>query len=523
MTALLEAGVAGRGTQLDEIVLGSPRRELKSSSKHLLVGLCTPLAGTRQQRVGSRATEGDRAGLHRAVLRRLVRRRGVSATKLGRLRAYASGWVLWKLPARARWLICGVDALLVAVAVIGSLTVTVRASDLLVFGVLVGCGLISIEASLRLVWGRPRAGRAANDLLAVWTIPVMLLLPALYGAVAMVPLLLFMHVRVVKRPPVKLIFSLASAGLANYAAASLHEALISPSGGWTLHSLIGTPAATAATLICVALRYCVNMVLVAEVVALTSPAGRARDTFGDKEAWGIIAAECCTGVLVAVACAASPYAVLLAIPPVLVLQRTLLLAEFREAARTDPKTGLANSSYWREVAERALSRARGGREPLAVLLVDIDHFKGVNDRFGHLTGDEVLRAVANGLTHGLRPGDFVGRFGGEEFVVLLAASDLEQARHAAERIRSHVAELSVDASNRREAVQVTISIGVAAFRESGHSVHELLDAADIALYAAKHAGRNCVRVAEGSRQQVLDLTGEGGRVIDLRSHHTPID
>ena len=448
----------------------------------------------------------------------------MSATKPGELASYVRKWTLWKLPVRARMLVCAVDVLFFAVVGVSLLAVPMRSKDILVFGVLVGCGLVSIEASLRLVWGRPRAGRAANDLLAVWTIPVMLLLPPTYGAVAMLPLLTFMHLRVVKRAPVKLLFTLASAGVSNFAGASIHQALISPpSTGWDLQALIGTPSAAAAVIFCVALRYCINMVLVAEIVALTTSAGRARDTFGDKEAWGIIAAECCTGVLVAVACAASPYAVLLAIPPVLVLQRTLLVAEFREAARTDPKTGLANSSYWREVADRALSRARGGREPLAVLLVDIDHFKGVNDRYGHLTGDEVLRAVANGLTHGLRPGDFVGRFGGEEFVVMLAGSDLEQARHAAERIRAHVAELSVEASNRHEPVRVTISIGAAAFRESGHSVHELLDAADTALYEAKHAGRNCVRVAEGSRQQVLDLTGETGRVIDLRSHHTTVD
>jgi diguanylate cyclase (GGDEF)-like protein len=140
----------------------------------------------------------------------------------------------------------------------------------------------------------------------------------------------------------------------------------------------------------------------------------------------------------------------------------------------------------------------------------------VNDRYGHLAGDDVLRGVADGMTLGLRPRDFVGRFGGEEFVVLLAGSDLQQAKQTAERIRARVAEVVVQASSRGEPVQVTVSVGVAAFRDSGHSVHELLDAADTALYAAKHAGRNCVRVAEGTRQQVLDLTTDQ-RVIDLRA------
>jgi diguanylate cyclase (GGDEF)-like protein len=201
----------------------------------------------------------------------------------------------------------------------------------------------------------------------------------------------------------------------------------------------------------------------------------------------------------------------------------LLLAEFRDAARLDAKTGLANSGYWREVAERELTRARSGGEQVAILLVDIDHFKSVNDRYGHLTGDEVLRAVANGLTEGLRPRDLVGRFGGEEFVVLLAGSDLEQAQHTAERLRADVAAVAVATSNRPDRVQVTVSVGVAAFRDSGHSVLELLDAADTALYAAKHAGRNCVRVAAGSRQQVLDLTADNPRLVDLRTQRESVD
>jgi diguanylate cyclase (GGDEF)-like protein len=376
---------------------------------------------------------------------------------------------------------------------------------------------------LRLVWRGPRAGRASNDLLSVWTIPIVLLLPPVYAAAAVVPLNVFSQLRVAKRPPVKLFYSVAAAGTANFLASALHQVLINHPTGWQIGLIVGTPAAAAATVACVLLRHALNMGLIAEVMALTSQDRRARDAFADREVWGVIAAESCTGILVALVAAAVPFAVLFAIPPVLVLQRTLLLAEYREAARTDPKTGLANSSYWREVAEREIARARSGHEPLAVLLVDVDHFKTVNDLYGHLTGDEVLRKVADGLTHGLRPRDFVGRFGGEEFVVLLTGSDLEQARHAAERIRAHVAGLRVEASNRPDLVQVTISIGVAAFRESGHTVHELLDAADAALYVAKRAGRDCVRVSEGARQQVLDLTGDTPRVLDLRAQHSPVE
>jgi diguanylate cyclase (GGDEF)-like protein len=430
---------------------------------------------------------------------------------------------LWSLPPQARPFVVGVVGLYLAVIAVSAVTTHFLVSDLMTFAVLVGCAVLSVEGSLRLVWRGPKAGRATNDMLAVWTIPVVLLLPPLYSALVVLPVFVFLQLRVGRRSLVKLVFSIAAAGLANFVAASIHTRLVVDPGHWNVHALVGTPTALALTVACVVVRHVINMGLVAEVMALTSPTARLRDSFVDADALTGIAAESCTGVLVAVGCAASPYAVLFALAPVLVLQRALLLAEFRDAARLDAKTGLANSGYWREVAERELTRARSGGEQVAILLVDIDHFKSVNDRYGHLTGDEVLRAVANGLTEGLRPRDLVGRFGGEEFVVLLAGSDLEQAKHTAERLRADVAAVAVAASNRLERVQVTVSVGVAAFRDSGHSVHELLDAADTALYAAKHAGRNCVRVAAGSRQQVLDLTDDAPRLVDLRTQRESVD
>jgi diguanylate cyclase (GGDEF)-like protein len=430
---------------------------------------------------------------------------------------------LMALPRGARPFVVAVNGLYLAAIVVGVMTTRVTATDATAFASLVCGALLSIEGSLRLVWRGPKAGRATNDLLAVWTIPVVLLLPPVYGALVVLPIFAVLQMRVGKRPPIKLAFSMSAAGLANFAAASLHRVFVADPARWDVHAMVGTPAALAVTITCVAVRHAINMGLVAEVMALTSTPSRLRDHLVDPDAWVSIAAESCTGVLVALACATSPFAVLFALAPVLVLQRTLLLAEFRDAARTDPKTGLANSSYWRDVAEREIKRARGGGEPLAVLLVDIDDFKLVNDRYGHLIGDDVLRGVATALTDGLRPRDFVGRFGGEEFVILLAGSDLEQARQTAERVRAQVAEVSVADTSGRERVSVTVSVGVAAFRDSGHSVHELLDAADTALYAAKHAGRNCVRVAEGARQQVLDLTAHGNRLIDLRAQREPID
>ncbi len=158
------------------------------------------------------------------------------------------------------------------------------------------------------------------------------------------------------------------------------------------------------------------------------------------------------------------------------------------------------------MAERELARSRTGQQSLAVLIVDIDHFKSVNDRYGHLAGDDVITAVASSLAAGLRPRDLVGRFGGEEFAVLLAGSDMAQAHSTAERCRERVEMLSCPVGHGDGQIQVTVSIGVAQYPGSGHSLHDLLDAADQAMYAAKEAGRNCVRDAGAVEQTVLDLT-----------------
>jgi diguanylate cyclase (GGDEF)-like protein len=434
-----------------------------------------------------------------------------------------AGWALWTLDARARSFLFAVEGGYLLAIATGFAHQRPDRADLATFAVLVACGVLSIEGSLRLVWSQ---SRRQNDMMAVWTLPATLLLPPALAALVVIPLNVYFARRVVRGAAVKSIFNSSAIGLSCFVGALVHQQLSSATGvGVTdgVHALVGSGGALLALVVCVVVRQAVNDVLIAEVIVLTSAQGaRFRDGFNKREDWGIVVAETCTGVLVAIACAASAYTVLFAVPPVLVLQRTLLLTEFREAARTDSKTGLANSSYWREVAERELGRARGGHEPLAILLVDIDHFKNVNDRYGHLVGDDVLVAVANGLTDGLRPRDFVGRFGGEEFVILLSGSDADQARHTAERIREHIAAIAVHASTRHDDVQVTISIGVAAFPESGHSVHELLDAADTGLYAAKHAGRNCVRIAEPARQQLLDLTPDPARVIDLRRPGTPV-
>jgi diguanylate cyclase (GGDEF)-like protein len=174
-----------------------------------------------------------------------------------------------------------------------------------------------------------------------------------------------------------------------------------------------------------------------------------------------------------------------------------LRAELAEEAVRDPLTGLHN----RRQLDRALAadrRSRVGDLESAVVVVDIDRFKDVNDRFGHAAGDEVLKAVADVLRRSTRDGDTVARMGGEEFVLVLPGAGAGQAAERAEEIRRDCAGLLHVLGG--ETVTVTVSAGVAAGPLGGAASDALLDAADRALYAAKAAGRNrVVATAAGDR------------------------
>jgi diguanylate cyclase (GGDEF)-like protein len=176
----------------------------------------------------------------------------------------------------------------------------------------------------------------------------------------------------------------------------------------------------------------------------------------------------------------------------MMLQRSMMHQQLTAAARTDPKTGLLNAAAWQREADAEVTRALRSDTPLGLLLVDVDYFKRVNDSHGHLVGDEVLRALATELRRQVRESDVVGRFGGEEFTVLLPRTDAAGACRIAERLRRSASGLSVTTAQAR--IQVTVSIGVAALGQHGNDLFELLAAADLALYRAKDAGRDQVQL-----------------------------
>lgn len=166
----------------------------------------------------------------------------------------------------------------------------------------------------------------------------------------------------------------------------------------------------------------------------------------------------------------------------------------REMALTDALTGLQNRRSLLDLLRVDEDRALRGRQPLSVILADVDRFKSINDEYGHNTGDMVLRRVSDALRAGVRAGDHVGRWGGEEFLVLLPNTDLIQAAEVAERCRALLTRQEISSEDGR-ALRVSSSFGVAsADGVQRPDVMELVNQADKALYWAKEAGRNRVKI-----------------------------
>jgi diguanylate cyclase (GGDEF)-like protein len=242
-----------------------------------------------------------------------------------------------------------------------------------------------------------------------------------------------------------------------------------------------------------------NSALVAGAIAVSTPHARLSQMVG---VWSENLLEIATlslGALVAMAYLSNPWLALFCLPPLLVLHRAVLVRQLEEAASLDGKTGLLNAAAWHVQAERALERSKRRDGPPGVLVLDLDHFKAVNDTHGHLAGDHVLAAVAD-----------VGRFGGEEFVVMLAglgSRGTAEVATVAERMRRRIADLRVEIPTPDGPLTVrglSVSVGCAVMPDGGAELRDLLEVADRALYAAKGAGRNAVRMGSpGSPRPTL--------------------
>jgi diguanylate cyclase (GGDEF)-like protein len=211
------------------------------------------------------------------------------------------------------------------------------------------------------------------------------------------------------------------------------------------------------------------------------------------------------GALGALLWLTDPWLVPLCVGPLFLIYRSLLVPTLKEEARTDPKTELANMKHWNQVAAVEIERARRFRRPLSVVLADLDLLRDINNRDGHLVGDQIIRRVADAIRAALREYDLPARFGGDEFAILMPETTIAEAMAVAERIRRGVASIELKRTD-GSVPPVTVSIGVALFPGNGGSASDLLGAADRAVYQAKALGRNRVCA-------FADRDGDGLRLV----------
>jgi diguanylate cyclase (GGDEF)-like protein len=415
----------------------------------------------------------------------------------GRVRlVHPASWSLWSQPRAVVGYVLVVDLAACATTLLTLLLTPVPAADLRTFAVLLAYCLVYVEASRPVERMHLRYLRTPfMDLNSVWIFAGALLLhPALAAALVAV-LHLHRWLRVAHRPVHRETFSAA----AQIGAVLATTGLLAVTGRY--HAFAPLPRDLAGFGVIVAagaVFLVVNSVLVATVVALSIPDPTLRRVTPDLSDYGLEGATLALGALLAWAMVDWPAMAVAIVGVTLVLHGRVLIRQLREAARTDAKTGLLNTTAWYDAARRELDRARRHVATVGVLIIDLDHFKQVNDDHGHLVGDDVLVAVAKAIGGQVRGYDLVGRFGGDEFVVLLpgiAGADLEAV---AERIRGTISGLVLETATTRGGAPFrgqTASLGVALFPRHGEALDALLRAADRALFEAKSGGRDRVRVA----------------------------
>jgi diguanylate cyclase (GGDEF)-like protein len=408
-------------------------------------------------------------------------------------------WPIWSLP---RWLtgyvLTVIAVYLAAVGIAASVTVFSR-RDLALFGLLMACTAAAVELTRRTT---EEGSGATKDTQGVWELPVAILLPPFYALVSPIARIALTQWRVRRAPLYRRVFTGAAVGL-SYGAASVTfhslSALVARGSAGTLsHGIVWTALVIVSALV----KSVLNKATVLTAAKGANPDASIRTAVLSGESLYHDASEICIGVLVTFGVAGDPLLALAALPVVTLLQRSLRHAKLVTDSRADSKTGLLNAATWERESAVEVARAVRTQSPLAIAMVDIDRFKAINDTYGHLAGDQVLKQIANTLNTTLRDYDLAGRFGGEEFSLLLPQTRAVDAFRIAERVRATIAGLIIIApgANGGERVQVTVSIGVAALDSGGkRELSELLAAADAALYRAKASGRDQVQMISTSR------------------------
>jgi diguanylate cyclase (GGDEF)-like protein len=407
-------------------------------------------------------------------------------------------WPIWSLP---RWLsiyVLAVIAVDLAAIAVAAQAASFSAHNLALFGLLLGCVAAAVEMTKK----AGEQGGIMTDVQSVWELPLAILLPPFYALVIPIARVSLTHWRVRRGPVYRRVFTAAMIGLSYGAASATFHGLsgLVPRGpdGALSRGTVWVLLVIMAALV----KWTLNTAMPIVAVKGSDRTANIRKAFFSSDAIYNDVAENCAAILVTFAVAAIPLLALVALPVVGLLQRSHSHVKLVSDARTDSKTGLLNAATWERESAAEVVRAVRTASPLAIAMVDIDKFKNVNDTYGHLVGDQVLKEIANTLNALLRDYDLAGRFGGEEFSLLLPQTRAVDAFRIAERVRANIAALSIIAPGATggERVQVTVSIGVAALDSgSKRELSELVAAADAALYRAKAGGRDQVQMISTTR------------------------
>ncbi|MGW5707185.1 GGDEF domain-containing protein [Amycolatopsis japonica] len=400
--------------------------------------------------------------------------------RLAAPRRILGSWSLWELPRRGLigYLLLVDFAAFAATAYLFVLRPPAP-SSLLPFSALLAGMILSSELSRPVERSRADT-RLGAGLDAAWIFAGALLLPPALAAVLVAASAGYRWFRIRRGIPHRQTFA---------AAATMLSAL----GVSIIPVLLGAPpfADAARDFESFALVFATGLIFLSVDAALAAPAAE----FGaEPSGFAFDAAMVAFGLLLAWSAAEWPYATVVLAGALVVLHRAGTMRALRGHAGTDSGTGLLTASSWLDGARTQFDLLRGRGADLSLLMLDLDHFARLNDRHGRHVGDDVLRAVADTLRAEVRAADLVGRFGGEEFVVLLPGTSRFDAHAIAERIRLRISSTFVSLDG--TFAGVTVSIGVSSHPAGGETLDRLVGAADQAMRAAKGAGRNRTVVFE---------------------------
>jgi diguanylate cyclase (GGDEF)-like protein len=404
-------------------------------------------------------------------------------------------WPVWSLPKPLIVLLSVVTCGYLAWIGVYAANYQPSLSNIGLFAALLACVAFSVEMSRR----ASQPDGVSKDVYAVWELPMVFLLPGIYALIVPAIRLALTQWRVGRVPAYRRVYTAATIGIGYGCARLVYESMMPQGQPARAYLWSDTPMWLVAAGSGVIAQWVINQVLIGAALKLNDPTARVRDELFGREGLHNDATELCAALLVAVGMTISFLTLIIALPLATLLQRSVRHTYLLNEARADSKTGLLNSATWEREAVAEVVRAVRTSSPLAVALLDLDRFKRINDTYGHLIGDEVLRQIADTMTGVLREYDVAGRFGGEEFVMLLPQTRAPDAFKIADRVRARIGRLPIVTAS-GEHVAVTVSIGVAALDAgSSRELTDLLAAADAALYRAKASGRDQVQMISTSR------------------------